>query len=85
MPDMAKVAPLPLDPSVLTDARGGGRAMRVTWHHEAGEAGLAVLSLWQDSSCVATFRVEAADVPALVQALVEGLAVSRGGTARSVS
>ena len=47
--------------------------MRVTWHHEAGDAGLVVLSLWHDEVCVGSFRLEAADVPALVQTLVDGL------------
>ena len=85
MRGMAQVVPLPLDTGVLLDARGGGRAMRVTWHHEAGSAGLVVLSLWHDQVCIGTFRLASADVPALVQTLVEGLAVSRSGTARSDS
>jgi hypothetical protein len=70
---MAQVVPMPLETSVLIDARGSGRAMRVTWHHEAGDAGLVVLSLWHDQECVGSFRLDAADVPALVQTLVEGL------------
>ncbi len=82
---MAEVAPLPVDTSVLIDARGGGRAMRVTWHPEAGDSGLVVLSLWHDKTCVGSFRLEAADVPALVTTLVEGLAAARAGTARFVS
>ena len=76
MPAMAHVVPTPLETSVLVDARRGGRAMRVTWHHEAGAAGLVVLSLWHDGVCVGSFRLEAADVPALVTTLVDGLAVS---------
>jgi hypothetical protein len=72
---MAQVEPVRVDTSVLLDARGAGRAMRVTWHHEAGDAGLVVLSLWHDQDCVGTFRLEAADVPTLVTALVDGLAV----------
>lgn len=56
---------------VLADARGGGRAMRVTWHHEVD---LVVLSIWRDGTCVATVRVTRADVPDLVNALVSGLA-----------
>ena len=85
MSAMAQVVPLPVDTGVLTDARGGGRAMRVTWHPEAGSAGLVVMSLWHDQLCISTFRLARADVPALVQTLVEGLAVSRTGTARSDS
>ena len=80
---MADVVPMslpmpPMTSSVLADARGAGRAMRVTWHHEAGDAGLVVLSLWHDSECIGSFRLEAADVPALVTTLVEGLTVNRG-------
>ena len=82
---MAQVVPLPVDYRVLRDARGGDRAMRVTWHHEAGDAGLVVLSLWHDRVCTASFRLEAANVPALVQTLVEGLAISSSGAARSIS
>jgi hypothetical protein len=86
MPDVvAHVVPTPLETSVLIDARGSGRAMRVTWHHEAGDAGLVVLSLWHDEVCVGSFRLEAADVPALVTTLVDGLAAARTGTARFVS
>jgi hypothetical protein len=83
---MAAVVPMPLDTSVLIDARGSGRAMRITWHHEAGDAGLVVLSLWHDQECVGSFRLDAADVPALVQTLVEGLGAAGGArTARSAS
>jgi len=91
MPRMARVAPLPVDgvdsvPSTVhDDARGGGRAMRVTWHPEAGDAGLVVLSLWHDAECVGTFRLAADDVPALVQTLVGVLAGQRRGTSRSAS
>lgn len=45
--------------------------MRVTWHDEAG---LVVLSLWKQSSCVGTLRLERSQVPGLVSALVDGLA-----------
>ncbi|HEU4910408.1 MAG TPA: hypothetical protein VFV76_00785 [Actinomycetes bacterium] len=69
----APVAPVAATASgvVLADARGGGRAMRVTWHHEVD---LVVLSVWKDETCVATVRVTRDDVPALVNALVSGLA-----------
>ncbi len=67
----AEVVALPVSGEVLTDARGDGRWMRVTWHDEAG---LVVLSLWRQSTCVGTLRLERSQVPALVGALVEGLA-----------
>ncbi|MDQ4086307.1 MAG: hypothetical protein M3165_10865 [Actinomycetota bacterium] len=74
---MARIVALPTRGDVFVDARGEGRALRVSWHHEDS---VAVLSLWRDDTCVGTFRVAAEDVPALVQALVGGLA--RGYTAQ---
>jgi hypothetical protein len=68
---MSEVVPLPVGSEVLPDARGEGRVLRVTWH-----GGLAVLSLWRYDRCQATFRLPAADVPALVAVLVEGLATA---------
>lgn len=55
---------------VFLDARGVGRAMRLTWHHEAE---VVVLSLWRDQVCSASFRLAAPDVAAFVDALVSGL------------
>ena len=66
-----RVLALPTGGAIVHDARGEHRWMRVTWH---GEAGVVVLSVWRDGSCVATMRVERGDVPVLVNALVEGLA-----------
>jgi hypothetical protein len=61
---------LPTTGSVFVDARGGDRALRVTWHHEAG---LVVLSFWRDNVCAGSFRVRADEVPALIAALAAGL------------
>ena len=65
--------------SIFLDARGEGRALRVTWHLEGpresdpvGE-GLVVLSLWRDNVCAGTFRLAASEVPALVDNLTRGL------------
>jgi len=55
---------------VFLDARGNGRALRLTWHHEAD---VVVLSLWRDAACAGTFRLATADVNAFVDALVDGL------------
>jgi hypothetical protein len=49
--------------------------MRVTWHPEAD---VVVLSLWRVNACVGTLRLERHEVPALVAALVDGLAESPG-------
>lgn len=62
--------------SVFIDDRGGDRALRVTWHPEAG---LVVLSLWRENVCAGSFRVAAEDVPDLISALVAGLAPAKAG------
>ena len=67
----AEVVALPVSGEILSDARGGDRWMRVTWHDEAG---LVVLSLWRNDACVATFRLTPDQVPQLVNDLVSGLA-----------
>lgn len=55
---------------VFLDARGSGRALRLTWHHDAG---LVVFSLWRSGACVGTFRMEKPDVAPFVDALISGL------------
>lgn len=67
----AEVVALPSSGQLLADARGQGRWMRVTWHDEVD---LVVLSLWRQSRCIGTVRLERAQVPELVDALVTGLA-----------
>ena len=52
------------------NARGGNRAMRVSWHHEAG---LVVLSLWRDNVCAGSFRLAVDEVPELIEMLRAGL------------
>ena len=81
---MAQVAALPTRGGIFADARGEDRLLRVTWHHEVG---VAVLSLWRDDLCVGSFRLAGEDVPALVNMLVDGLAVDyqSGNAGRQVS
>jgi len=55
---------------VFLDPRGGDRSLRVTWH---GDRGVVVLSLWRDSVCAGTFRLEADELPRFVRALAQGL------------
>lgn len=62
--------PLSHDGSILIDARGSDRVLKVSWHHEAG---VVVLSLWRENLCAATFRLTAEDVPDLIDALRSGL------------
>ena len=61
---------LPRRRDILLDERGEGRALRVTWHHEAG---VVVLSVWRQDRCSGTVRLAAEDVPALLTVLAEGL------------
>ena len=71
-----QVTPLPAAGEVFIDARGFGRALRVTWH---GEADLVVLSLWHGGMCSGTFRLPVAEVPDLIDVLRDGLARSYDG------
>ena len=67
MPRNGRVSP---ESTILVDARGEGRALRVTWHPEQSDRdGLVVLSLWRGNLCVGSFRLTADDVPALLHAL----------------
>lgn len=67
---MAIPRPLPSTGEVFLDARGGNRAMRVSWHHDAG---LVVLSLWRDNVCSGSFRLAVDEVPELIELLRSGL------------
>ncbi len=67
---MGEVRPIPTLGGVVRDARGHGRALRVSWHREDG---IVVLSLWDGPRCTGTVRVAARDVPTLVEALQVGL------------
>jgi len=67
---MATVRPLPPTGSVLVDARGGDRSLRVTWHHESQ---VVVLSLWRANVCTGTFRLDIDEVPEVIAMLRAGL------------
>ncbi len=67
---MTAARPLPASGSILVDARGGGRALRVSWHHESD---LVVLSLWRDNVCAGSFRLGVDEVPDLIATLRTGL------------
>jgi hypothetical protein len=71
----SRVVAFPVSGELIPDQRGGGRWMRVTWHPEAD---MVVLSLWRESGCIGTLRLERHEVPALVAALVDGLAEPPG-------
>jgi hypothetical protein len=59
------------DAAVFLDGRGDDRALRMSWHTEAD---LVVLSMWRENVCVGSFRLVAADVPAMIAFLSTGLA-----------
>ena len=67
---MAAVRPLPRTGSIFFDARGAGRALRVSWHEEAD---LVVVSLWRDNVCTGSFRLAGEDVPDVIDTLAEAL------------
>jgi len=67
---METARPFPRQGSIFVDTRGGERALRVTWHHEAG---LVILSLWRDNVCSGSFRLQADEVPELIRVLRNGL------------
>jgi hypothetical protein len=67
---MPAVRPLPETGSIFLDARGGDRALRVSWHQEAG---MVVLSLWRDNVCAGSFRLAVDEVPDLIAVLQAGL------------
>ncbi len=68
---MHSASQLPTSGEVFLDARGGARALRVSWH---AEAGVVVLSLWRDGTCAGTFRLSIDEVPELIDLLRAGLA-----------
>jgi hypothetical protein len=68
--EVPAVRPLPQQGSIFLDARGGDRALRVSWHEESG---LVVLSLWRDNVCAGSFRLSIDEVPALIELLRAGL------------
>lgn len=67
---MNSATPLPAVGEVFLDARGGARALRVSWHSEVG---LVVLSLWREGRCAGTFRLDIDEVPDLIDTLSAGL------------
>jgi hypothetical protein len=67
---MTAVSPLPEGVEYFLDTRGDARALRVSWHDEAG---LVVLSMWRGHECVASFRLAVDEVPELIEALRAGL------------
>jgi hypothetical protein len=72
---MSSRRPRPIAGAVLGDARGDGRALRVTWHDEVG---VVVLSVWRDNVCAATVRLAPAEALDLIHTLAAGLRRDEG-------
>jgi hypothetical protein len=68
---MTAVVLVPANGRWTWDARGEGRAVRVTTHTEDG---LLNLSLWRGETCAGTARLAPGDVADLIGGLTEGLA-----------
>ncbi len=79
---MVAVRPLPRTGSVLFDARGDDRALRVSWHEEQD---VVVLSLWRDNVCTATFRLAGDQVDDLIETLFEVRSTRKSLTMRHAS
>ena len=77
---MPSARPLPAVGEVFLDARGDGRALRVSWHPDAG---VVVLSLWRGQVCAGSFRLATEEVPALVDLLRDGLDRAYDGARQS--
>jgi len=65
------VLPFPTHSTWVSDARGDGRAVRVSAHTRVG---LVVVSVWNGDTCGATLRLKPEEVVELVTALTRGLA-----------
>lgn len=62
------VLPFPSNATWVHDARGDGRAARISVH-----TGLVVLSVWSGDTCTATVRLRPEDVVDVVTALTQSL------------
>lgn len=67
---------LPTSGEVFLDPRGGGRALRVSWHPEAD---IVVLSVWHAGTCAGSFRLPVDEVPELIDVLQSSLAAAYDG------
>ena len=66
---MSDVSAPPVNGEVFLDARGGERALRVSWYEQSSHDGTVVLSIWREGTCVVSFRLEGREVPILIEAL----------------
>ena len=80
MSRMHSATPIPATGEVFLDARGDDRALRASWHQEAG---VVVLSLWRGRICSGTFRLAIEDAPGLVDLLRHSLEDAYDGARQS--
>jgi hypothetical protein len=59
--------------AVIEDTRRDGAWLRTTWH---ADAGVFVISHWEDDVCVAATRIAVENASDLIAVLVAGLAQS---------
>jgi hypothetical protein len=64
--DVVRLAPVPRIGDLFIDARGDGRAMRVSLHPDRA---IAVVSLWSSSTCRASFQLPLEDAARLAELL----------------
>lgn len=81
MSRMYQATHVPASGEVFRDARGDRRALRVSWHRDAG---VVVLSLWREHVCVGTFRLPVDEVVTLVELLRGVLDEAYGGARASL-
>jgi len=74
MSPMSDATPLPRVGEVFFDERGDDRALRLSWHPDSS---VMVLSIWNRGVCTGTFRLPARDIPALLEAMGQGLPPSQ--------
>jgi hypothetical protein len=72
---MGEVLAFPLQgTTVLSDVRGQGRALQVTWHEHDD---VFVVSVWRSGQCAGSIRLTPQDAATLIGSLGEGLARRR--------
>jgi hypothetical protein len=63
-----RVSAVPAQGDVIVGRDRAGRVLRVSGHPESDRV---VLSIWQGHECLATFRLAGADVPALLDTVLQ--------------
>jgi hypothetical protein len=69
------VAPVPSQGDIFVGRDAVGRVLRVSAHPELDRV---VLSIWQESRCLATVRLACDDVPDLVRTLTASVITDAG-------